>query len=47
LSQKGVPIPPRPSATDEERLAILKMLQDKKITAEEAEKLLSSLEGGL
>lgn len=47
LSQKGVPIPPKPPATDEERLAILKMLQDKKITAEEAEKLLSSLEGGL
>ncbi|MBI5945090.1 MAG: DUF4097 family beta strand repeat protein [Chloroflexi bacterium] len=47
LSQKGVPMPPKPPVSDEERMAILKMLQDKKITAEEAEKLLSSLEGGL
>jgi hypothetical protein len=44
---------PRPDAsakdqpvTDEERMAILKMLQEKKITAEEADKLLSALEGG-
>lgn len=32
--------------TDEERMTILRMLQDKKITSEEAEKLLSALEGG-
>ena len=48
LAQRGVPMPPRPpQASDEERMTILKMLQDKKITAEEAEKLLTSLEGGL
>ncbi len=32
------------SASDEERILVLKMLQDKKITVEEAEKLLSALE---
>lgn len=32
------------TATDEERMIVLKMLQDKKITVEEAEKLLSALE---
>ena len=32
--------------TDEERMAILRMLAEKKITSEEAEKLLSALEGG-
>lgn len=47
-SKRGVPMPPQKSpVSDEERLAILKMLQDKKITAEQAEKLLASLEGGL
>ncbi len=46
LSPKGVPMPPKPQATDEERMAILKMLQEKKITAEDAEKLLAALEGG-
>ena len=46
LSSKGVPMPIKPQATDEERMLILKMLQDKKITAAEAEKLLASLEGG-
>ncbi|MDO9300133.1 MAG: hypothetical protein Q7T89_02070 [Anaerolineales bacterium] len=46
LSSKGVPMPPKPQATDEERMMILKMLQDKKITAEEADQLLASLEGG-
>jgi hypothetical protein len=46
LSPKGVPMPPKPPVSDEERLAILKMLQEKKITAEEAEKLLAALEGG-
>jgi hypothetical protein len=42
---KGGPIPPKPQASEEERLAILKMLQEKKITADEADKLLSALEG--
>jgi hypothetical protein len=45
----GGPFPPPPAVnpvSDEERLAILKMLQDKKITAEEADKLLAALEGG-
>lgn len=46
LSPKGVPMPSKPPVFDEERMAILKMLQEKKITAEEAEKLLASLEGG-
>ncbi len=36
--------PAKPQATDEERLAILRMLEQKKITIEEAEKLLSALE---
>ncbi|GAB4570823.1 MAG: hypothetical protein Fur0017_18250 [Anaerolineales bacterium] len=47
FSLKGVPVPPKQQASDEERLAILKMLQEKKISAEEAEKLLAALEGGL
>ncbi|HRQ23722.1 MAG TPA: hypothetical protein PLF42_09885 [Anaerolineales bacterium] len=42
----GAPKPPKSQASDEERLAILKMLQEKKITAEEAETLLAALEGG-
>lgn len=46
FSSKGVPVPPKQPVSDEERLAILKMLQEKKITSEEAEKLLSALEGG-
>ena len=46
LSSKGVPVSPKPQVSDEERLAILKMLQEKKISAEDAEKLLSALEGG-
>ncbi len=47
LSPKGVPMPPKhPTVSDEERVLILKMLQEKKITAEEADKLLSALEGG-
>ena len=45
LSPKGVPMPPKPPVSDEERMAILKMLQEKKITAEEAEKLLAAMEG--
>jgi hypothetical protein len=32
--------------SEEERMAILKMLQEKKITSEEADKLLAALEGG-
>ena len=43
---RGPAQPPGEPVTDEERMVILKMLQDKKITAEEAEKLLSVLEGG-
>lgn len=46
VSPKGVPMPSKPQASDEERMAILKMLQEKKITAEDAEKLLAALEGG-
>jgi hypothetical protein len=38
------PAPKADPVTDEERLSILKMLQEKKITLEEAEKLLSALE---
>lgn len=49
----GAPRPPAPPApggqnepvSDEERLMILRMLEQKKITLEEAEKLLSALEG--
>ncbi len=33
------------AVSDEERMAILRMLQDKKITSEQAEKLLAALEG--
>jgi len=40
------PVPPVEPVSDEERMTILRMLQEKKITAEEAEKLLSALEGG-
>ncbi len=36
----------RQPVSDEERMTILKMLQEKKITSEEADKLLSALEGG-
>jgi hypothetical protein len=42
------PIPPRPQAepvTDQERLTILKMLQEKKISLQDAEKLLAALDG--
>jgi hypothetical protein len=43
------PTPPSPApepVAGEERMAILKMLAEKKITAEQAEQLLSALEGG-
>ncbi|HEX5807618.1 MAG TPA: DUF4097 family beta strand repeat-containing protein [Anaerolineales bacterium] len=46
---RGMPTPPTPPAepvADEERMAVLKMLAEKKITAEQAEQLLSALEGG-
>jgi hypothetical protein len=46
FAPRGVPMPNRSQVSDEERLTILKMLQEKKITAEEADKLLSALEGG-
>ncbi len=40
------PEPPGEPVSDEERLAILRMLEEKKITLEEAEQLLAALEGG-
>lgn len=44
------PTPPTPPGSEpvaeEERMAVLKMLAEKKITAEQAEQLLSALEGG-
>ncbi|NJC98149.1 MAG: hypothetical protein C3F07_07275 [Anaerolineales bacterium] len=49
LGPKGVPTPSVPSSepvAEEERLAILKMLAEKKITAAQAEELLKALEGG-
>lgn len=45
---KGVPNPPPPASepvSEDERMAILKMLAEKKITAEQAEQLLAALEG--
>ena len=42
-------VPPGPinePVSDEERMTILKMLQEKKITSEQADKLLAALEGG-
>jgi hypothetical protein len=49
MGPKGAPTPPSPPSepvAEEERLAVLKMLAEKKITAEQAEQLLSALEGG-
>ena len=46
---KGVPTPPAPPpepVAEAERMAVLKMLAEKKITAEQAEQLLNALEGG-
>ncbi len=49
---KGPPKPPMPPeppsepVSEEERMTILKMLADKKITAQQAEELLSALDGG-
>ena len=45
----GIPTPPMPPSepvAEEERMAVLKMLAEKKITAEQAEQLLNALEGG-
>src|SRR5258708_2310577 len=39
-------VEPREPVSDEERMAILKMLQEKKITSEQADQLLAALEGG-
>jgi len=44
LSPKG-PVAAGEAVSDQERLTILRMLQEKKISMEEAEKLLSALEG--
>jgi hypothetical protein len=41
----GSPAEAGQPVSDEERLAILRMLREKKITLEEAEKLLGALEG--
>jgi hypothetical protein len=49
LTPRGVPTPPAsPSepVAEDERMAILTMLAEKKITAQQAEQLLSALEGG-
>lgn len=49
---KGAPKPPTPPeppsepVSEEERMAILKMLSEKKITAQQAEELLNALDGG-
>ncbi|HLF75321.1 MAG TPA: hypothetical protein VI524_13285 [Anaerolineales bacterium] len=45
LNPQNAPPPHAEPVAEEERLAILKMLQEKKITAEQAEQLLSALEG--
>jgi len=44
-SPKGVPMQRKSAASEEEKLTILKMLEEKKITAAEAEQLLAALEG--
>jgi hypothetical protein len=49
FNSQNVPTPPAPPSepvAEEERMAILKMLQEKKITSEQAEQLLNALEGG-
>ncbi|HMB24720.1 MAG: SHOCT-like domain-containing protein, partial [Chloroflexota bacterium] len=46
INPKGVPTPPSEPVAEEERMAILKMLAEKKITAAQAEQLLNALEGG-
>lgn len=42
----GAAIPPVEPVSEQERMAILKMLQEKKITSEQADRLLAALEGG-
>jgi hypothetical protein len=44
-SSRTAPEPAGEPVSDEERMAILRMLQEKKITSEEADKLLAALEG--
>jgi hypothetical protein len=49
FNSQNVPPPPTPPSepvAEEERMAILKMLAEKKITAAQAEELLAALEGG-
>jgi len=46
MGPTGVPTPPSEPVAEEERMAILRMLQEKKITAAQAEELLKALEGG-
>ena len=49
FNSQNVPTPPAPASepvAEEERMAILKMLAEKKITSEQAEQLLNALEGG-
>jgi hypothetical protein len=40
------PMPPSEPVSEDERMTILKMLADKKITSQQAEELLNALEGG-
>ncbi len=40
------PMPPSDPVSEQERMSILKMLQENKITAQQAEELLAALEGG-
>ena len=44
-SPPAPPAPPRPPVSEDERLMILRMLEQKKISLEEADRLLSALEG--
>ena len=49
MNSQNVPPPPPPASepvAEEERMAILKMLAEKKITAAQAEELLAALDGG-
>jgi hypothetical protein len=41
----GAPVPPEEPVTEDERLVILRMLEEKKISMEEADQLLQALEG--
>ncbi len=44
-STPNPPVPPSEPVSDDERMVILRMLEEKKITPEQAEQLLSALEG--